>query len=47
MKHVCTVALGAAILYLTGASTAFAHATLETKAAPASRTAAAAIDNAR
>jgi periplasmic copper chaperone A len=36
MKHVCTVALGAAILCLTGASTAFAHATLETKEAPAS-----------
>ena len=35
MKHAYTVAFGAALLCLTGASTAFAHATLETKEAPA------------
>ena len=36
MKHACTVAFGAALLCLAGASAAFAHATLETKEAPAS-----------
>jgi periplasmic copper chaperone A len=36
MKHVCTVALGAALFCLAGSSAALAHATLETKEAPAS-----------
>jgi uncharacterized protein YcnI len=35
MKHAYTVAFGAALLCLGGSSAAFAHATLETKEAPA------------